>query len=236
MKNNKIIIGIAIVAVLIIGIIVFFATSNSRQESKMKGEVEKISQIDITKDNIDMNIKSTGDYGVVEKTIKDYMNNYSTNVKELQEIIQNGKIQELLTIDNFKSDGPEFNESLKYISEIRTKFNKIIEDLINVTNEETILKQIQDKNLSEEFVSMYKELMFGSDVTGDLNETINALNQTNTTINKVLDTEEKILNMLKENANQWKINEENVIKFDDEELLNKYNEFISEIGEIAGQM
>ena len=84
--KKKIIVIVAILALIIVGVIGYFATLDLKQGVTLRKEVDTIGKLDITKDEIDMTIKTKGDYAVVEKTIKEYLNNYSINIKEAMNI------------------------------------------------------------------------------------------------------------------------------------------------------
>lgn len=163
MKKKNLIIIIAIV-LFILGVIVgVIGTKDMRQESMLREEVDKISKLDITKDDIDMEIKTKGNYAEVEKTIKEYLNKYSTTLKEVYEILNDDKISTILTAENYKEDGPDFENTKKYITESRSKFNEGLDILIEMSNEEEILKAIEGKGLNEKFTQLYKDLMIGNE-------------------------------------------------------------------------
>ncbi len=90
--KKKIIVIVAILALIIVGVIGYFATLDLKQGVTLRKEVDTIGKLDITKDEIDMTIKTKGDYAVVEKTIKEYLNNYSINIKEAMNIMQDKKM------------------------------------------------------------------------------------------------------------------------------------------------
>lgn len=100
--KKKMIVIVAILALIIVGVIGYFATLDLKQGVTLRKEVDTIGKLDITKDEIDMTIKTKGDYAVVEKTIKEYLNTYSVNIKEAMNIMQDKKMAEILTADNYK--------------------------------------------------------------------------------------------------------------------------------------
>lgn len=230
-KKNKIVLGIVlgVVLLVIIGVIAFIATSDLRQVVTLRSEVEKLSKIDITKDDIDMTIKTTGEYAVVEQTIKDYMNTYASNTKQLEKILDDDKISEILSAENYKNDGPDFIESRKYINETKSSFNEKMNTLIEMTNEEFILKATDGKKLNENMIELYKELMLGNELGEDLQETVQTLKEASDSLNKVFDVQEKIINMLIANKDKWKINNEDQIEFLTEKMVDEYNGYLNEL-------
>ena len=88
---NKKIIGITIAVIVVIIIIIgaVLIIRDLRQDSILKDEIKRVSKLNIAKDQIDMNIKTKGDYGVIEKTIKEYLNEYSILVKKVTRVMEN---------------------------------------------------------------------------------------------------------------------------------------------------
>lgn len=227
--KKKIIIGIVVVILAIVAVIGYFAVSEVMQEKTLIKEINKIAESDITKDEIDMKIKTKGDYAVIETTIKEYMNTYSTNCKDIINIMNDKKMAEILTADNYKNDGPEFTTSKEYINNIRAEFNEKINVLIDMTSEEGMNEAIADKNLSEEFLELYNRLMLGDEMKVDLQETVDGLKEANEGINHILDVQEKVINLLIANKEKWSINDHDEIEFETQKLVDQYNELITSL-------
>ncbi len=226
--KKKIIVIVAILALIIVGVIGYFATLDLKQGVTLRKEVDTIGKLDITKDEIDMTIKTKGDYAVVEKTIKEYLNNYSINIKEAMNIMQDKKMAEILTVDNYKNDGPEFTNSKEYISKTKTDFNEKMNLLINMTSEEKMMQEIENKNLDSNFVELYRELMLGDKMEEDLKQMVKSLEEASTTINNILDTQEKVIDLLINNKGKWEVQGKQ-IQFSTQKLVNEYNDLIRDL-------
>ncbi len=226
--KKKIIVIVAILALIIVGVIGYFATLDLKQGVTLRKEVDTIGKSDITKDEIDMTIKTKGDYAVVEKTIKEYLNNYSINIKEAMNIMQDKKMAEILTVDNYKNDGPEFTNSKEYISKTKTDFNEKMNLLINMTSEEKMMQEIENKNLDSNFVELYRELMLGDKMEEDLKQMVKSLEEASTTINNILDTQEKVIDLLINNKGKWEVQGKQ-IQFSTQKLVNEYNDLIRDL-------
>lgn len=224
--KKKIIIIAVIIVIAIVGIIGYFAMSNLMQSITLTKEVDKVGKTDITKDDIDMTIKTKGDYGVVEKTIKEYINTYSNNCKEVMNIIQDGKLEQILTAENYQNDGPEFVNTKEYIANTKKEFNEKMNLLIDMTSKEKMLEAIQNKNLNEDFIKLYEDLMLGNETKIDLTQTVDALQETSTYINRLLDTQEKVIELLANNKGKWQVNNDQ-IEFETQKLVDEYNNIIS---------
>lgn len=226
--KKKMIVIVAILALIIVGVIGYFATLDLKQGVTLRKEVDTIGKLDITKDEIDMTIKTKGDYAVVEKTIKEYLNTYSVNIKEAMNIMQDKKMAEILTADNYKNDGPEFTNSKEYISKTKTDFNEKMNLLINMTSEERMMQEIENKNLDSNFVELYRELMLGEKMEEDLKQMVSSLEEASTTINNILDTQEKVIDLLINNKGKWEV-QGSQIQFSTQKLVNEYNSLIGNL-------
>ena len=225
--KKKIIIIAVILVLAIVGIIGYFAVSDLMQGVILRKEIGIIAKLDITKDEVNMEIKTKGDYAVVEQTIKDYMNTYSINCKELMKILENEQMAEILTAENYKKDGPDFVRTKEYIETTRKNFNERINILIDMTSEEVMKAAIEDKGLDENFKNLYIELMLGEEIEGFENAKI-GLAQSNTRINNILDIQEKVINMLIQNKGKWEVEDDQIV-FSSQTLVEQYNELISSL-------
>ena len=228
---NKKIIGIVIAVIVVILIIIgaVLIIRDLKQDQVLKNEISRISKLDLSKDNINTSIKTKGDYAIVEKTIKNYLNEYSILVKKVTRVMENEKLATLLTSSNYKNDGPEFENSKKYINELKDEFNNNIEKMIELSKEENILKEIEDKGLNQEYIALYKDLMLGTNVTEDLKNVIDQLQEAKDLINNRLDAIEDIIDFLNKHKNSWRINDNDELEFTAEELLEEYNQKINKI-------
>ena len=231
MNEHKIegIIAIIVIVVIAVGALAYIGTSDIRQREILIGEANKLGEMDITKENVDMTIKTTGDYAIVEQTMKEYINTYSNNLKEVEKILEDERLAQVLTSDNYENDGPNFIETKSYINETRENFNTKINTLIEMTSEENMMKAIEDKNLSQEMNDLYKQLMLGEEMTTDFQETAKSLQESSDTINAVLDVQENVINMLIANKDKWEINDEGEIVFATQKLVDEYNGYLQNL-------
>jgi len=226
--KKKIGIIVGILVLVTIAVIGYLASTDLAQAATLRKEIAIIAESDITKDEIDMEIKTKGDYAVVEQTIKEYMNTYSFTCKEVMTILEDEQMAEILSAENYKNDGPDFTTSKAYIATTRKNFNEKITLLIDMTSEETMKAAIEDKGLDENFKELYYELMLGEELKVDLQEAKTSLEESSTTVNNILDVQEKIINMLIENKGKWEVEDDQIV-FSSQTLVNQYNGFISSL-------
>lgn len=227
-KKTWIIIAITVVAIIVAGVVTFF-TYDAMQEVILRQEAAKIGKLDITEENIDTKIKTTGKYAVIEQTMKDYMNEYSIKCKEVIGMMKDEKLAKILTAENYKNDGPEFTNSREYIATSKEQFNEKINTLIDMTSEEKMKEAIEGKKLEAEDIELYYELMLGEEKTLDLEETVETLQESAKSINNIYDVQEKVLNLLTTNKGKWEVNDDGEIEFSTQSLVDQYNNLISSL-------
>ena len=228
---NKKVIGaiVAVVIVILIAVAGYFFTQGMRQEKLLAEEVNKISRMDITKEDVNLPIKTTGDYAIVEKAIKSYLSEFGQKAKSVTTMLSDEKLGKVLSADNYKEDGPEFKSTKEFISTTKTKFNEEMERLVSMCKEETILEHIKKENLSEKYETLYKNLMFDDTVKKELVEAGEQLSESSEVVNTMLDTQEEIINLLANNPSAWTINSRNQVEFKDSNLLNQYNTLVRKL-------
>ena len=223
-------IAIAIIAVLAlaavaIGGMVYY---NIAQNSILVAEVNILSELDLSKDEVDMTIKTKGNYAVVEKNIKEYLSDYGTKTKEVISIMENEQLVGVLSVENYKQDGPDFVKTKEYIQTTKTQFNDGMNQLIDMTNEETIMKKVEGQGLSQEYIDLYKNLMMDEEIAQDLKTAKEELEKSAEQINSLLSVQEQVINLLADNKEKWEIKGEQ-IQFSSRILLNQYNELVGRL-------
>ena len=108
---------ILVIAVLIIGAVV--ATLLFKDKSQNDLLTSEINSLSETNTNTD--IKTTGQYGIVEKLVKEDYKTYIESVNKLRANYEELSQAKVINLDNYQNDGPEFANSL-------TKLNKIKSD------------------------------------------------------------------------------------------------------------
>lgn len=230
-KGNNIIKVVAIVIVVILLVIVGgILRYNTTQKNILIQEVNKlVKSEDLTVDTIDVDdIKSNGKYGEVEKAIKTYLNDYAVEVQKLIEISQDDKISNLLSIDNYKEDGPDFTETLSYIEETTKQLDEASEKAIKLMEKEEMYNYIDNYDLDEKYKELYRTLMLDEETENDLQEAQTELQDSVDSLKNNLQVATEILNFLKENQNEWQI-KNSLIMFNNQTLLNQYNEYTKKL-------
>lgn len=227
-KKRNIIIGIVAVIVVIISVLGYMLYTDLKQEDILREEVGTLTKKNILKDRYDDPTKTKGDYAVVEESIKSYLDEYAVNLQNVLDILDDKTLINMLSADNYESDGPDFKKSKEYLSDTKAKFNQGLDRLTVMTSSSEIMKNIEDKNLDAYYNELYKELMLNGIAENDFVKAKADLESSSALINNLLNVEEEVINLLIVNKGKWKIQDKRIV-FDEVATLNKYNELIKKI-------
>ncbi len=231
-KNGKrnLIIGIISIIVVVLALFGYFLYTDLKQEDILRKEVSTLASKDITKDRYDGSIKTRGDYAVVEKAIKNYLDEYAVTCQSVLKIMEDTTLINMLSAENYKKDGPDFKASKGYLNDVKTKLNKELNRLTTMTSSKEIMKNIEDKHLDKYYTDLYKELMLNGIAEKDFEEAKGYLETASQRVNNLLDVEDKVINLLVSNKNKWKIQNDKIV-FDEVNTLNQYNELIKQVSQ-----
>ena len=205
-------------------LISFLVIRDATLENTLRKEIASLQTLDITKDCYNTKIKSRGNYALIEKTIKTYLDNYAKNFQEILNILNDDNLKNLLSANNYLQDGPNFS----YINDTKIAFNKKIDNLILDCNEEKIKNYINTVLVDPYYINLYQELMLTENTTQEFIESRKILEETKTKINNILDVSKDLFTFLKATSSNWKI-ENGEIKFQTQELLNEYIKYTNQI-------
>ena len=232
MKKKIIIIIILIIAILA-GIIGYSVYQDLKQEDNLKIELDDISNMinyeDMSNlDEINKRLDQTvtkKDYAVVEKAFKQYMKDFLKNTHEITEIFDDERIVKALSAENYKNDGPDFKETKELLKNYSDKLAECTSKYNEFLTEEKIMSYIDDKNLDDYYIELYR-----NELVGDI-EKEKADKTVENSINKIIDVmnnSEDIIDFLVKNKGKWEIDGEDIV-FDNQKLINEYQELIEKI-------
>ena len=229
-KLNKVILTILLVLVIFLVAIGIIYGGRIINKAKLDRELENLVSKDITSLDLSNSISVTsGEFAVVEQTVKEYFKEYSDLRKQFMEKVNDSQLQSILTPENYEQDGPEFTESINYINTAKDEFNSLADDLLNLLSKENIEARIQDKDIGDYYKDLYKGYFIdNNDLSTTFQETYQDTVDDRTLMNNLYDNEIKILNFLTENKAHWEVLD-NKLTFDDQELANTFNEMKSNL-------
>ena len=225
-----VVIAIVLVAVVGIGVLV---VNDFRQEDILRQEMLEFENLtraeNIDLDQIDQRIrelKTTGDYGVLEKAMKDYLADVVNVTVSIADILNDERIINALTPENYTEDGPDFVQTKQFLEEAKGKMEQYKTEVLTLLTNEGAMSYIEDKNLDQYYIDLYKEIALSEDTA--IEESNTELENSLDEMMKLLDVETQIINFLSENKDGWEIQGENII-FNNQTLQDQYNEYISQI-------
>lgn len=232
-SKKKVIITIIIVVVIVLlagGGFIFY---HGNQTGKLIAEVNKMAEVQVINDDgslvespIDMKIKTTGSYAVVEETLKSYMNEIITETQEVVKNLDEDKIMNLVSIDNIKEDGPDFTNSKAEIANMREAIDIYVSRMEENTKEDNLLSRIDDKNVSQYYKELYKQLAIDEESGASMKSAIEELKTAQEQAKVALDDLESIFNFLSENKNEWQVEGEQIV-FTTQSAYDEYTNLMS---------
>lgn len=229
MKKKSIVwIILGVVSIFIIVAVVwgiFFR--NYFEEQKLRKEIDRIAKYDITTETIPMDLVTTGDYGVVEETIKSYLNEYGSLCRKIVESLGEERLETILSYENYQQDGPEFQNSKVYLSELKQNLMTDFDALIALTDDKKIEEALGEKTISERAKKLYHKLM-KEDIENEEFKTIaKDLEETKEEVFNLIERSEKVLTFLTERKGTWTL-ANGLIEFSTQEDVDTYNSLIKE--------
>ena len=229
-KLNKVILTILLVLVILVVAIGIIYGGRIINKAKLDRELENLVSKDIASEDLSNSVSVTfGEFAVVEQTVKEYFKEYSDLRQQFMDKVNDEKLQNILTPENYEHDGPDFTESINYINTAKEEFNSIADKLLDLLSKENIEARIQDKDIGDYYKDLYKGYFIeNNDLSATFQESYQDTMDDKTLMNNLYNNEIKILNFLTENKGHWEVLD-NKLTFDNQELTNTFNEMKSNL-------
>ena len=219
---------LVIVAILVLIALGGFFGYQKYQEYLLSRETDKIGNLDILKDQVDMKIYTTGDYAVVEKTMKNYIADYGKISQQVITLIDDDTLKNLLTVERIEQDGKEFHDTLTYLQKKKTDIEKVMNQMITMTSDQEIMNAIQKEKVSVSYQNLYRKMMLDSDIAGALKQEQNNLIDTKEKTLVFIDNYIKIFEFLKANGSSYMVSDGQIL-FQNESLYQQYQSLVSSL-------
>ncbi len=227
---KKVLIIIGVILALFIAVIAVLIVKDYNQEEKLRQELNEIDSMinfeDFDYDAVNERLGKTissGDYLVVEKAAKKYLKDTIDITLTIVNILNDEKLVNILTAENYKNDGPNFINSKLYIKNTKEKLENNKTKILNQMNNETVLSYVENKNLDSYYIDFYKSLSFSSEA--EINKNKQEMEDSIDSIIDMLNVYDEIIDFLIENKNEWTIDGEYIV-FSTEKLGNQYDELL----------
>lgn len=225
-KNLFIILFILLLLFLFFG---YFVIVNRRvQEDRLLNDIEKFAKQDILNDRTFSSSTVSFKYREVEEVVEDYIDDFYKQYQKVMSYANDQELTTLLSVSNYLEDGKEFNNSLKYVEKVRTDFQKDIDKLFQFCTKKGIVEFSNESSLSDYYQEVFVSSVLNSSLFVKLKSYKESFLESENQMNKVFNTVTSTLAFLKTNADDWKI-EDNEIQFSTEDLVNQYNDLVSNI-------
>lgn len=236
-RTSKLTIGIIltlssifVIAAIFFGVIIFYSVNQELKIENNLSEIDYLVNYDMFDPRIDdllNNYVSSGDYLVVEKATKEYLKDILYYARRIDELNDNEEFIMVLSMENFYSDMPEFNDSLRIISDVSLEITDIQENFVNLLQENVVLSYLND-NIFSYYKDYYKELIFDADSIEDDALTIESNLDF---VLSVLDLYEEFYTFLSDNKDDWIVDGE-YIYFSNTDLEEEYLDILYRIENI----
>ena len=214
MENKKVIVAIVIVVILIIGIVggtFIFGNFNKEQTKLLTEESNKILQSDISKDNIDFNIKTQKNYAVVEKSIKEYISELKNIYVEMEELNSGINPNNIFTAQNMQDK--DLKEIEGIINEYKEKSQNCISELEEMLTEEKISENITKNNFSSRkdyYTGLYNTVMLSDVMKKQYNSLEEKVKDEKSKLYDKVNKIDKIKEFLEKNKDAWTIKDDKI--------------------------
>lgn len=231
-KHIFIIIGVVILLLLVP--IIYGVVKDLKQEDTLKKELDTLYEV-TNKEPIDRNevnkildrtVTTSSDYKKVEIAYKKYTRDCFSILTDIMDVLEDNRLVEVLTAENYQQDGKDFIETKKYLKETKEKLQRVIKNYNEYFTEEKAMSYL-DKNLDSYYQDFYKDEVVGNlDKTKEDDEVISSINDLIT----LIDQETDVINFLVTNKDAWTI-EDSAISFTTDDLIDAYNNLIGKISD-----
>lgn len=227
-KKKKIILLICFCFFNVLLLVCFFKVRSTTMLNILKKEESELLKLDMTMDRYNRKVQSRGKYAVVEKAIKEYLDDYAVSLQNVLKEMDNSTLKSVLSYDNYCKDGPLFETSLTTLNKGKEDFNKRVNSLLGKSQDKSIIENINKIIHDSYYVDLYNNFMLSDKVLDAFSKNNDLLLNVQEKVNNAYDTSIEILKFLAQNKDSWKT-EEGEIRFLNSDLYNQYNNYVSKL-------
>lgn len=249
MKNKKIKKILIIIAILLaiivitfmVGFIVFMNDVKNEQKedeeqvSILDTEVENINELIETETTIDdesLEIKTTGDYAVVESTIKEHMKEWQEIANECSMLLEGKGLEDVLTIEDIQQNDENFSLSKQKIASQRERVQTDYQKYEEFFDIDKTWQKIEGKDIPDYYKELYKSYFQNNDTLEQ--QKLKVENQKQKLLEE-LDILDSMADFLSKTKNDWRI-ENNIVTFNTQENYNQYTSLLDELENVRDSM
>ncbi len=216
MKKRWLVLILAIVAVIVAAVVALLVFKDKGQNDLLISEINALSE-----ENINTEVKTQGQYGIVEKLVKEDYKLYIESVNTLKENYEELTTLKLINIENYENDGPEFKNSLEKLQGIKDENAQVLASLNDIVDSNKIEERILANGIETRYANMYKDIL--KDIK--VEEGINTLKEMDVKYMGYADSLISVLQYMKDNYLEWFI-ENGTLKSKSQEFIDAYHELL----------
>jgi len=207
---KKLIVAIIITIMAIVALIAgyIYMSQGNVQANILKEELEEIVKIDITSQDIPSNIKTNRSYGIVEKTVKNYLSNVRDIYLEIEDYCNEEAMSNILSIENIKQDKQELSVVKEELNKYKLNLEQEVNNFENLLEKNTIMEAIEDENVIGYYKNIYENIMFNEALQANLQLAKQEVVSSQEKSQEKLKDMDKVVKFLIDNNNYWDIDEE----------------------------
>lgn len=228
MGNKKLIIAIIIVLLLIGGLVggFLYMRNNSLQASKLQEEMKQLAESDFLNQEINMNIKTSGDYGKVEEAVKEYLSDVKDTYNGLKDFGSNTDVSAILSAENISADPEGLTVVQQKVDEYKAKLEELSKKAKTIASEDAILAEIENKDIKDSYIDVYKNIMLSEAVEAQLQSAQQKAETEQEKAEEKLEGLEKVVEFLKVNSKYWDV-DEGRLQFTNVNKLGEYYQLLN---------
>ena len=228
MGTKRLIFAIIVVILLIGGLVggYYYLQNDSRQAAILQEEMKKVLDKDLLDEEISMDIKAMGNYGKVEKAVKEYLNDVRSTFYSMQNFCSIEEADQILSTANLEADSVNLTVVEQKVEEKKNELNSLISKTTNLKNDDFIMKYTEGKDIRERYIDVYKNIVEDQSVQTKISAAQEKIKDEQEEAEERLDRLDKAITFLKKNSRYWEIND-GKIQFTNTNKLAEYLEVLN---------
>lgn len=223
MKNTKLRIILGVIAILMIGLVIFLV-NDLKEEKILKDTINNY----VENGDLPEKSKTTGEYHQIEVTILDFLVSLDTNLDDFKKTTKELEKFDYYTVEHaYISLQDHFKNDLTKLSNYEKEINKQLDKFIKLSDYDQLLTNFQSKE-DKYYDNLYKELLGNKK---DFEQATNDYIALKEMFDKYFDVASRYLLFLQNSSLTINEDKANMI-FQTNEEVETYNKLIEEINKI----
>ena len=208
-----------IVAIVGLAVVLVMVFRDVNQRNKLVSQVNTVIEQKMSNDDIAL----SGEYGKIEKQIKEDYKVYFEAIDTIQ--TNNNSVENLKVknIENFQNDGPEFTNSLDTINNMKSSNEEYITKLNELVAEDEMNERADNAGITGKYRDLYFQIIADARLSDNVNASVQAATEMNDYYAKLI----ALLQYMKDNKSEWFI-ENGQLKSRSQTFIDEYNRLLEE--------